>query len=96
MGWRQRQRTEDLYPNSWGKSAAANPDSALYCFDSSALVKRYVHEQGRVWVRGTTANASGHRVVTARQGEGRTEHPLFHLSLSVGANRLTPSGAGRG
>ena len=35
---------------------------ALYFFDSSALVKRYVHEQGSVWVRGTTANASGHLI----------------------------------
>jgi hypothetical protein len=24
---------------------------ALYFFDSSALVKRYVHESGSVWVR---------------------------------------------
>ena len=39
---------------------------ALYFFDSSALVKRYVHESGRVWVRDTTASASGH---------------LIHLSL---------------
>jgi len=39
---------------------------ALYCFDSSALVKRYVHEPGSVWVRETTAHASGH---------------LIHLSL---------------
>ena len=33
---------------------------ALYFFDSSALVKRYVHETGSVWVRDTTASASGH------------------------------------
>jgi hypothetical protein len=39
---------------------------ALYFFDSSALVKRYVHETGSVWVRDTTAGASGH---------------LIHLSL---------------
>ena len=39
---------------------------ALYFFDSSALVKRYVHEQGSVWVRETAAHASGH---------------LIHLSL---------------
>jgi predicted nucleic acid-binding protein len=39
---------------------------ALYFFDSSALVKRYVHEPGSVWVRHTTASASGH---------------LIHLSL---------------
>jgi predicted nucleic acid-binding protein len=30
---------------------------ALYFFDSSALVKCYVHEQGSVWVREITANA---------------------------------------
>jgi predicted nucleic acid-binding protein len=39
---------------------------ALYFFDSSALVKRYVHESGSVWVRDITASASGH---------------LIHLSL---------------
>jgi predicted nucleic acid-binding protein len=33
---------------------------ALYFFDSSALVKRYVHEQGSSWVREITASASGH------------------------------------
>jgi uncharacterized protein len=35
---------------------------ALYFFDSSALVKRYVHEQGSVWVRETTASVSGHLI----------------------------------
>jgi predicted nucleic acid-binding protein len=35
---------------------------ALYFFDSSALVKRYVHEQGSMWVRETTAGASGHLI----------------------------------
>ena len=39
---------------------------ALYFFDSSALVKRYVHEQGSAWVREITATASKH---------------LIHLSL---------------
>jgi hypothetical protein len=29
MGWPQRQRTEDLYPNSWSKSAATRPDGAV-------------------------------------------------------------------
>ena len=33
---------------------------ALYFFDSSALVKRYVHERGSVWVRETTASPRGH------------------------------------
>lgn len=39
---------------------------ALYFFDSSALVKRYVHERGSAWVREATSGASGH---------------LIHLSL---------------
>jgi predicted nucleic acid-binding protein len=43
---------------------------ALYFFDSSALVKRYVHEQGSVWVRETTSSVSGH---------------LIHLSLLTAA-----------
>jgi hypothetical protein len=33
---------------------------ALFFFDSSALVKRYVQEQGSIWVREITANTSGH------------------------------------
>jgi predicted nucleic acid-binding protein len=43
---------------------------ALYFFGSSALVKRYVHEQGTVWVRETTSNVSDH---------------LIHLSLLTAA-----------
>lgn len=35
---------------------------ALYFFDSSALVKRYVHEHGSVWVRETTASPRGHLI----------------------------------
>jgi uncharacterized protein len=35
---------------------------ALYFFDSSALAKRFVHEQGSVWVRETTASVSGHLI----------------------------------
>ena len=35
---------------------------ALYFFDSSALVKRYVHEQGSMRVRETTASVSGHLI----------------------------------
>ena len=35
---------------------------ALYFFDSSALVKRYVHERGSVWVRDTTASTRGHLI----------------------------------
>jgi predicted nucleic acid-binding protein len=34
----------------------------LYFFDSSALVKRYVHEHGSIWVRETTASVSGHLI----------------------------------
>jgi uncharacterized protein len=35
---------------------------ALSFFDSRALVKRYVHESGSVWVRKTTASTSGHLI----------------------------------
>jgi predicted nucleic acid-binding protein len=35
---------------------------ALYFFDSSALVKRYVHERGSGWVRDTTASPRGHLI----------------------------------
>jgi uncharacterized protein len=35
---------------------------ALYFFDSSALVKCYVHEQGSSWVREITASASGNLI----------------------------------
>lgn len=35
---------------------------ALYFFDSSALAKRFVHEQGSVWVRETTASVSSHLI----------------------------------
>ena len=41
---------------------------ALYFFDSSALVKRYVREQGSVWVRETTVSVSGHLIHIYRQG----------------------------
>lgn len=34
---------------------------ALYFFDSSALAKRYVHEQGSVWLRLTTVFSKLHR-----------------------------------
>jgi predicted nucleic acid-binding protein len=44
---------------------------ALYFFDSSALVKRYVHERGSVWVRETTASPRGH---------------LTHISINGGRN----------
>jgi predicted nucleic acid-binding protein len=49
---------------------------ALYFFDSSALVKRYVHEQVSTWVRETTATASEH---------------LLHLSLlACGSRKPVP------
>jgi len=35
---------------------------ALYFFDASALVKRYVQERGSAWVREVTAGASGHLI----------------------------------
>jgi hypothetical protein len=42
---------------------------ALYFFDSSALVKRYVHEHGSVWVRETTASPRGQRKIFGK-GDG--------------------------
>lgn len=33
---------------------------AVYVVDSSALVKRYVRENGTAWVRGLTDPAAGH------------------------------------
>ena len=50
---------------------------ALYFFDSSALVKRYVRERGSVRVREVTASASGH---------------LIHISLlELFLNKKEPS-----
>lgn len=37
-----------------------------YYADTSALVKRYVHEQGTAWVTGLTDPANGHELYTAR------------------------------
>jgi uncharacterized protein len=37
-----------------------------YFLDSSALVKRYVHEDGTAWVRRLTRRTSGHRIYLAR------------------------------
>ena len=50
---------------------------ALYFFDSSALVKRYVHEHGSVWVRETTASPRGH---------------LIHISLFISFAIFHPCG----
>jgi uncharacterized protein len=38
---------------------------AVYVFDSSALVKRYVHEIGTAWVHGLTDPAAGHTLYIA-------------------------------
>ena len=39
---------------------------AAYFLDSSALIKRYVQEQGTQWVRRTTEPGSGHQLFVAR------------------------------
>lgn len=39
---------------------------AVYFFDSSALVKRYVQETGSAWVMATTAPQAGHALYIAR------------------------------
>ena len=39
---------------------------AHYFFDSSALVKRYVHEDGTAWVRRLTRRSAGRRIYLAR------------------------------
>ena len=39
---------------------------AAYFFDSSALVKRYVHEVGTAWVRGLTHHRTGNQIFLAR------------------------------
>lgn len=38
----------------------------VFFFDSSALVKRYVHETGTTWVVGVTGSAAGNRIRIAR------------------------------
>ena len=40
--------------------------AAVYFFDSSALVKRHVHEPGNVWVRSLTRAKAAHTVFIAR------------------------------
>lgn len=49
---------------------------ALYFFDSGALVKRYVREQGSVWVRETTASASGGLIHRSTMKMSITTFPL--------------------
>ena len=39
---------------------------AGYFVDSSALVKRYVHETGSVWLSGLVASAAGNDIYIAR------------------------------
>jgi predicted nucleic acid-binding protein len=39
---------------------------AVYFFDSSALVKRYVQERGSAWVRSLMAPQAGHALYVAR------------------------------
>lgn len=39
---------------------------AIYFFDSSALVKRYVHETGSDWILALTEPAAGHSLYIAR------------------------------
>ncbi|HWN10911.1 MAG TPA: type II toxin-antitoxin system VapC family toxin [Pyrinomonadaceae bacterium] len=39
---------------------------ALYFFDTSALVKRYALEDGRIWVQAVTAPAAGNPIYIAR------------------------------
>lgn len=38
---------------------------AAYFFDSSAVVKRYVHEMGTAWVLSVTAPTAGHFIYIA-------------------------------
>ena len=37
-----------------------------YFLDSSALIKRYITEQGTVWVRSITAPSAGHTIILAQ------------------------------
>jgi hypothetical protein len=39
---------------------------AVYFFDSSAIVKRYVRESGTAWVQGLVHPPAGHRIYLAR------------------------------
>ena len=39
---------------------------AVYFFDSSALIKRYINETGTAWVQSLTDAASGHEIYIAR------------------------------
>ena len=36
-----------------------------YYFDTSALIKRYVQEQGRIWITGLTQSGAGNVIYTA-------------------------------
>ena len=39
---------------------------AVYFFDTSVIVKRYVQETGTAWVQGLTAPSAGHSLILAR------------------------------
>jgi predicted nucleic acid-binding protein len=68
---------------------------ALYFFDSSALVKRYVREQGSAWVREITATEGGHLIhlslltsteiasALARRQRLRMEEDLIQRAISL-------------
>jgi len=71
---------------------------AVYFCDSSAIVKRYVSEQGTVWLTGITDPAAGNRVyvaaitgaevIAARARKRRGQH----LSTSDAATAMTRFG----
>ncbi len=51
-----------------------------YYADTSALVKRYVHGQGTVWVTGLTDPANGHELYTVRLAGPEMIAALFRRS----------------
>ncbi len=63
---------------------------AIYFFDSSALVKRYIAETGTVWVRGITDPAAGNGIYVARITEVET---VAALTRRKRKGDLTPGDA---
>jgi predicted nucleic acid-binding protein len=59
----------------------------LYCFDSSALVKRYAPEPGSAWVKGICAPASEHTVCLGQVG---IVEIAAALSRKVRTSELSP------
>ena len=57
-----------------------NSSVGTYYADTSALVKRYVHEQGTVWVTGLTDPANGHELYTVRLAGPEMIAALFRRS----------------